>query len=126
MEKLETIFYTTIIGIIVVFGAGMYLTGSASHAPAQNATSSANSYNITLVITTNNYLTSVNHNQPAYFVLENGQLTSSAQIYLPSNLALPLEYSTVASMECGLSYGLGWYKYVEIHAWYCECMCKVC
>ena len=29
MEKLETIFYTTIIGIIVVFGAGMYMTGSA-------------------------------------------------------------------------------------------------
>ena len=69
MEKLETIFYTTIIGIIIVFGAGMYMTGSVSHAPAQNATSSANSYNITLVITTNNYLTSVNHNQPAYFVL---------------------------------------------------------
>ena len=98
MEKLETIFYTTIIGIVVVFGAGMYMTGSASHAPAQNATSSANSYNITLVITTNNYLTSVNHNQPAYFVLENGQLTSSAQIYLPSNMLIHL---TIVNYDSG-------------------------
>ena len=90
MEKIETIFYATIIGIIIVFGAGMYMTVAASHASAGNATSSSNSYNITLVITTGNYLTSVNHNQPAYFVLENGQLKSSAYIYLPSNKLIHL------------------------------------
>ena len=98
MEKLETIFYTTIIGIIVVFGAGMYMTGSASHAPAQNSATSANSYNITLVITTGNYFTSANHNQPAYYVLENGQLTSSAQIYLPSSTLIHL---TIINYDSG-------------------------
>ena len=98
MEKLETIFYTAIIGIIVVFGAGMYMTGSVSHAPAQNSATSANSYNLTLVITTNNYLASANHSQPAYYVLENGQLTSSAQIYLPSSTLIHL---TIINYDSG-------------------------
>jgi hypothetical protein len=86
MKTIETWFYVGLLAVILVFGVGMYYEGAISHAsPSTSTQSSTNEYNITLVITNQNYLASAGHNQPAYYVLENGKLMSSAQIYLPGD-----------------------------------------
>ncbi len=84
MKNIESMFYVGIIAVVLVFGVGMYMEGSLSH-ESPSASTSSNEYNITLVITNQSYMSSVQHNQPAFFVLENGKLMSSAQIYLPGN-----------------------------------------
>ena len=98
MNKIETIFYTTIIGIIVVFGAGMYFVGTASNAPSHSTSSSTNSYNLTLVVTNQNYFPSANRSMPAFYVLQGGKLLSSAEIYIPANELIHL---TIINYDTG-------------------------
>ncbi|MGP6220090.1 hypothetical protein [Caldiplasma sukawensis] len=83
MKTIEGWVYFSIVVAIILFGAGMYYTGYVQNAPT--AVNSNSQYNLTMVITNQNYMSSVNHDQPAYFVLENGKIMSSAQIYLPAN-----------------------------------------
>jgi heme/copper-type cytochrome/quinol oxidase subunit 2 len=86
MKTIETWFFIGLLAIILVFGAGMYYAGSVSNsANAANAQNSSKEYNVTMVITNQNYLTSAGRDQPAFYLLENGKLTSSAQLYLPGN-----------------------------------------
>ncbi|MHB1440408.1 MAG: cupredoxin domain-containing protein [Cuniculiplasma sp.] len=84
MKTIETWFFIGLLAIVLIFGAGMYFVGSSGHVSTSTQHSS-NEYNITLVITNQNYMASAGKNQPAYYVLENGKMMSSAQIYLPSN-----------------------------------------
>lgn len=92
MNNKDTLFVVGLLVFVVLFGAGMYYTGSVTHDSGNVAISGTGShqYNITLVITNQNYLASVCQDQPAYFVLENGKLVSSAQIYLPGNALIQM------------------------------------
>ena len=84
MKTIETWFYVGLLAVILIFGVGMYYEGAISHA-STSTQSSSNEYNITLVITNQNYLSSAGRDQPAFYVLENGKLMSSSQIYLPGD-----------------------------------------
>ncbi len=86
MSNKDTFFFVGLMVIVLVFGAGMFYTGTYANDTGNVAVSGHSAeYNITLVITNQNYLASAGCNQPAYFVLENGKLMSSAQIYLPGD-----------------------------------------
>lgn len=77
--------YITIFGFIALFvigfGAGFAINGNNG----QNQP-----YQLTLVITTNNTYNSSIGTQPAYFVLNGGQLQSSAVINVPANRLISL------------------------------------
>ena len=91
MKSMENLFYVGLISIIIVFGMGMYFTGAVSHeSPSTASATGEHSYNLTLVITNQNYMQSQNHMQPAYYVLQDGKLLYSAQIYLPANSIINL------------------------------------
>lgn len=91
MKSMENLFYVGLISIIIVFGMGMYFTGAVSHeSPSTAGATGEHSYNLTLVITNQNYMQSQNHMQPAYYVLQDGKLLSSAQIYIPANSIINL------------------------------------
>lgn len=86
MSNKDSWFFVGLMVFIVLFGAGMFYTGAGTHDSGNVSVSgTASEYNITLVITTQNYLASAGCDQPAYFVLENGKLMSSQQIYLPGD-----------------------------------------
>ena len=74
--------YIGVVVMIAVFvvglGAGMFLnsgTGASSSEPIH----------LTLVITDDNSFNTSVGSQPAFFVLQNGELISSAQIHVPVN-----------------------------------------
>ena len=72
----------------VVAGVGIGLVMShpdmTNYAPPVSGESDG-LYQLTLVITTNNYYNSTVGDQPAYYVLSNGTLLSSGNILLPAN-----------------------------------------
>lgn len=86
------------VGIGVGYGVGttvpkpapaVVTTSSTSQGPPTAASASA--FDLTLVITTNNYYNSTVGDQPAYFVLgPNGTLESSASISLPAHRLIRL------------------------------------
>ena len=81
MKTIETWFYVGLLAVILIFGVGMYYEGAISHAsPSTSTQSSTNEYNITLVITNQNYLASAGQNQPLAPV---PQPTSHCQLYTP-------------------------------------------
>jgi hypothetical protein len=92
----ERIFYALVTAIIVLGGIGI---GVAYH-DSINATPSSPSggaqaaavepYQLTLVITTQNYFNASASTQPAFYVLQNNTLQSSANIKLPSNVPIQL------------------------------------
>ena len=74
--------YIAVVVVIAVFvvglGAGMFLNSGTG-------TTTSEPYHLNLVITDNNEFNSSVGSQPAYFVLQNGALVSSAQIHVPVN-----------------------------------------
>lgn len=77
--------YLAVAGFIVIFvvGFGVGFALNSNNAPAQP-------YELTLVITDNNVYNSSVGGQPAYFVLHDGQLISSAIINVPLNRKIDL------------------------------------
>lgn len=99
----EKSFYAIVIAIVVVGGVGI---GVAYYhqptAPVSQKTSSP--YDLTLVITTNNYFNATVPPQPAFYVLDNGTLQSSATINLPADRLINL---TIVNFDDGAASPLG-------------------
>lgn len=78
--------YLAVVGVIVVFvigaAAGMFINTPQA--------SSSEPYHLTLVVNDNNNFNSTVGSQPAFFVLQNGVLTSSANISVPGNKKIEL------------------------------------
>lgn len=86
----EKVFYALVVAVVLIGGIGVGV--AYYHAPAAQpqATSSATTpYQLTLVVTTNNFFNST-VDQPAFYVLVNGTLHSSATINLPANRLINL------------------------------------
>ena len=96
----EKFYYAVITAIIVVGGIGIGVAYNASLSATGNNTTSPPStaspaaavqpYTLTLVITTQSYFNSSAPDQPAFFVLQNNTLESSANINLPANVPIHL------------------------------------
>lgn len=94
----ERIFYAVVTAIIVLGGIGIGVayhdsigtsTASSTSPGSTNAqTSSVQPYQLTLVVTTQNYFNASAGQQPAFFVLQNNTLKSSANIVLPVNVPI--------------------------------------
>lgn len=84
MAPKDTIFVTALVAIVLVSGLGVGFVATHGIDNLNSAPQSNQPYQLTLVITTNNYFNSTIGYQPAYFVLQNGQLESSANITLPA------------------------------------------
>lgn len=100
----EKSFYAIVIAIVVIGGVGIGV--SYYHTPAvarASGTSSSSPYQLTLVVTTNNQYNS-SAQQPAYYVLINGTLQSSATINLPANRVINL---TIINYDDGAGGPLG-------------------
>lgn len=98
----ERTFYAIVIAIVLIGGVGVGV--AYYHAPAvQPASSEVTPYQLTLVVTTNNFFNSTT-DQPAFYVLVNGTLQSSATINLPSNRLINL---TIINYDDGTAFPLG-------------------
>ncbi|MHB8359004.1 MAG: hypothetical protein ACYDCP_05840 [Thermoplasmataceae archaeon] len=101
----EKTFYSIIAAIVVVGGVG--IGAVYYHSVAAASTTSEPSASITLVITPNNWFhnSTINHRQPAYYVLEpNGTLGSSANIILPAHRLISI---TIIDYDSGASSNIG-------------------
>ena len=92
----EKTFYAIVVALIIVGGVGIGVaydhavsvtTQPNSHG---NQTTQSTYYPLTIAITTNNQFNSTIGDQPAFFVLKNGELLSSANISLPANKQINL------------------------------------
>ncbi len=99
----EKVFYAIVIAVVVIGGVGIGLAYYHSPAPQAPASSSSSPYQLTLVVTTNNQFNSTQQ-QPAFYVLSNGTLHSSAQINLPANRVINL---TIINYDDGPATPLG-------------------
>lgn len=100
----EKVFYALVVAIVLIGGIGVGV--AYYHAPAvqpQNTPTAQTPYHLTLVITTNNFFNSTS-DQPAFYVLENGTLQSSASIQLPVNRLINL---TIINYDDGGAAPLG-------------------
>lgn len=100
----EKIFYAIVVAIVLIGGIGVGV--AYYHAPAtqpQSSSSAQTPYQLTLVITTNNFYNSTSV-QPAFYVLVNGTLHSSATINLPANRLVNL---TIINYDDGGAAPLG-------------------
>lgn len=98
----EKTFYAIVVAIVLIGGVGVGV--AYYHAPATAPASAASSpYHLTLVITTNNFFNATS-DQPAYYVLVNGTLHSSANINLPSDRLINL---TIFNYDDGAAFPLG-------------------
>ncbi len=103
----EKAFYAIMTVIVVIAGIGI---GAAYYESVSNVSTTAPSAaqtSLTLIITPNNWFhnSTINHRQPAYFVLEpNGTLGSAANLYLPSHQLISL---TIIDYDSGTSPALG-------------------
>ncbi|MEM0134087.1 MAG: hypothetical protein QXU18_02510 [Thermoplasmatales archaeon] len=100
--KLQDKFVSNIvvIAIVVAIAAGGLATGLfvghlSSNLPIEQTqgkigTGSSGPYQLVLVITTNNFYNASAGDQPAFFVLQNGTLESSANITIPANEKIEL------------------------------------
>jgi len=94
----EKVFYSIVIAIVVVGGIGVGI--AYNH---QGGTPvSIGPYNLNLVIIPGLYFNSTVTSQPAYFVLENGTLHSSANITIPAGRLIDL---TIFNYDSGPGYG---------------------
>ncbi len=87
MDMNSKFIYSILIAVVVFSGVGIGYVIQHPNMANNSATSTASTggaYQLTLVITTNNYFNST-QDQPAFYVLQNGSLTSSANIVLPAN-----------------------------------------
>lgn len=98
----EKTFYAIVIAIVLIGGIGIGV--AYYHAPAvQPASSEVTPYQLTLVVTTNNFFNATS-DQPAFYVLVNGSLQSSATIHLPANRLINL---TIINYDDGGAAPLG-------------------
>ncbi len=89
MEIGKRTYIVAIVAIIAVAGFG--ISYNISNAVAQNNSGgSSGTYAVTLVITTNNIFNQTVGDQPAYYVLENGTLHSTAVINFPAGKMVSL------------------------------------
>lgn len=89
MEIDKRTYIVAIVAIIAVAGFG--ISYNIANSAAQNSTGANSSvYAVTLVITTNNIFNQTVGDQPAYYLLENGTLHSSAVINLPADKTISL------------------------------------
>lgn len=104
----EKAFYAIVVAIVILGGVGIGVaydhaitatpqTGSNPSGNQTNGnqtqgghTQGATYYSLTLVITTNNQFNSTVGDQPAFYVLDNGTLESTANISLPAGEAIDL------------------------------------
>lgn len=95
----EKVFYAVVTAILVLGGIGIGVAyhaslGVPSTPSGSNGgtaqTAAVEPYALTLVITTQNYFNASAGDQPAYFVLQNNTLKSSANIVLPANVPIQL------------------------------------
>lgn len=99
----EKSFYAIVIAIVVIGGVGIGI--AYYHQPASAAPQPTTSpYDLTLVITTNSIFNQSVQDQPAFFVLNNGTLQSSADIHLPANRLINL---TIINYDDGPAAPLG-------------------
>ncbi len=88
MEMSDKTLFSVLTVVVIVAGVGIGLVVShpdmTNYAPPV-AGENNGVYELTLVITTNNYYNSAAGDQPAYYVLSNGSLLSSGNILLPAN-----------------------------------------
>ncbi len=86
MDMNSKFIYSILVVAVVLSGIGIgYVMQHPNMAtPDSSVASTGGVYHLDLVITTNNYFNNSSQ-QPAYFVLQNGTLTSSASIVLPAN-----------------------------------------
>jgi len=94
----EKAFYSIVIAIVVIGGIGV---GIAYNHQGQTPVNTG-AYNLDLVIIPGLYFNSTVTHQPAYFVLENGTLHSSANISIPSDRLIDL---TIFDYDSGPGYG---------------------
>ena len=95
----EKAFYSIAIAIVVVGGIGV---GIAYNHQGPTPVSTG-AYNLDLVVIPGLYFNSTVTSQPAYFVLENGTLHSSANISIPAHRLIDL---TVFDYDSGPSYNI--------------------
>ena len=103
----EKVFYTIIAVIVVVGGIGIGAVYYHSVTSVPSTTAQSPSTSITLVLTPNNWFknATVNHRQPAFFVLEpNGTLGSSANLVFPANKLISL---TIIDYDSGITPNIG-------------------
>ncbi len=113
----KNLYIVAIVAIVAVaaYGISYNVMNAESHEPNTGAT---DTYSITLVVTTNNIFNQTVGDQPAFYVLSNNSLKSSAVISLPSNEKISMtiinyddgpadvasQYSTVVGTQGGLMY----------------------
>ena len=103
----EKAFYAIMPAIVVIAGIGIGAAYYESVSNVSTTSPAAAQTSLTLIITPNNWFhnSTINHRQPAYFILEpNGTLGSSANIYLPANQLISL---TIIDYDSGTSSALG-------------------
>lgn len=89
MEISKGLYIVVIVIIVAVAGYGISL--NVASASAQNTGgNSSGVYAMTLVITTNNIYNQTVQDQPAYYLLENGTLQSSAVLNIPAGKTISL------------------------------------
>lgn len=89
--------------IVVIAVAAFGITYNFTHA-VQKQTTTSGPYTLTLVVTTSNEFNGTIGEQPAYYVLNNGTLQSSAFIEVPANQLIQL---TIISYDDGSAAPLG-------------------
>lgn len=100
----EKAFYAIVIAIVVIGGVGLGIAYYHQPATTPAAQPSSTPYQLTLVITTNNFFNATS-DQPAFYVLNNGTLQSSASINLPANRVINL---TIINYDDGPAAPLGY------------------
>jgi hypothetical protein len=94
----EKAFYSIVIAIVVIGGIGV---GIAYNHQGPTPVSTG-AYNLDLVVIPGLYFNSTVTSQPAFFVLENGTLHSSANISIPAHRLIDL---TIFDYDSGPGYG---------------------
>ena len=80
--------------VVIVFGAGIFAGFLFSYGPLAGVSGASGAgkgvYQLDLVITTENWYNSTIGAQPAYFVVHDGKLVTSANISLPANVPIAI------------------------------------
>ena len=92
MQKSEVLFAFGVVIIVIgaLFGGFMLSNLAAGNSGTGSGKGGAGSYDLTIVITTNNWFNSTIGYEPAFYVLQNSQLVSSGNISLPANVPIHL------------------------------------
>ncbi|MEM0155868.1 MAG: hypothetical protein QW597_04625 [Thermoplasmataceae archaeon] len=92
----ERAFYAIVIAIVVVGGIGIGL--AYDHQASTGTAASSGPFHLTLAIIPGLYFNSTYPDQPAYFIVNNGTLESSANISVPAHMLIDL---TIVDYDSG-------------------------